>query len=126
MAQNWGRASGRFTGAAFEVLEHGTLRCPAEKILRPQERRKQVDGTIRIVYRARKEDCRNCALARECLGRQASGAHPRRVSAVRKRVAERGGPRTALGHEEAVMVDGRGEPREVLWCDRPGSRIRQA
>jgi hypothetical protein len=90
VAGNWGRASGRFTGQAFEVLENGTLRCPAEKILRPQEHRKQADGTLRVVYRARQEDCRSCGLASNCLGRQASGAHPRRVSAVRKRLVQPG------------------------------------
>ncbi len=85
VARNWGRASGRFAGQAFEILENGTLRCPADKILRPQEQRTEADGTLRIVYRARNEDCRSCAFASDCLGRKASGEHPRRVSAVRKR-----------------------------------------
>jgi hypothetical protein len=125
VAQNWGRASGRFTGAAFAVLEDGMLRCPADKILRPQERRTEADGTLRIVYRARKEDCHSCAFASKCLGRQAAGVHPRRVSAVRKRVAEAGGTRAALVHEEAPMLDERGEPHEMVWRDLPGYRIRQ-
>jgi hypothetical protein len=126
VARDWARASGRFTGEAFTVLEDGTLRCPAEKILRPQERRKEADGTLRIVYRARKEDCRGCALARDCLGRQTSGEHPRRVSAVRQRVVQAGGGKTALIHEEVLKVGKTSETSEVVWCDLPGYRLRHA
>jgi hypothetical protein len=124
VAGNWGRASGRFTGQAFEVLENGTLRCPAEKILRPQEQRKQADGTLRIVYRARQEDCRSCELARKCLGRQASGEHPRRVSAIRKRRIEQGGTSSGLLHEETLKVDVCSAQHVMIWCDLPGYRIR--
>ena len=124
VAGNWGRASGRFTGQAFEVLENGTLRCPAAKILRPQEQRKQADGTLRMVYRARQEDCRSCGLASNCLGRQASGEHPRRVSAVRKRIVERGGMRSGLLHEDTLKVDECSAQHAMFWCDLPGYRIR--
>ena len=124
VAGNWGRASGRFTGQAFEVLNNGTLRCPADKILRPQERRKEADGTLRIVYRAKNEDCRSCVLAKDCLGRQMSGEHPRRVSAVRKRRAEPGGTRAALVHEEATTLGLPFEQHDLVWCDLPGYRIR--
>ncbi len=114
VAGKWGRASGRFTGQVFEVLENGTLRCPAEKILRPQERRKQADGTLRMVYRARQEDCRSCGLASTCLGRQASGEHPRRVSAVRKRRVERGGTKVGLLHADALKVDVRSAQDDLI------------
>ncbi len=124
VARDWARASGRFTGQAFEVLEDGTLRCPAEKILRPQERRKEADGTLRLVYRARKEDCRTCAVAHDCLGRQASGEHPRRVSAVRRRVVQAGGTKAALLHEASPREEGLSEHAEVIWCDLPGYRLR--
>jgi len=126
VAGKWGRASGRFTGEAFEVLDNGTLRCPADKILRPQERRKEADGTLRIVYRAKNEDCRSCVLAKDCLGRQMSGEHPRRVSAVRKRRVEPGGTRAALVHEEATMLAPPSEQHDLVWCDLPGYRIRNA
>ncbi len=124
IARDWGRASGRFTGHAFEVLEDGTLRCPADRILRPQERRTEADGTLRMVYRAKKEDCRSCGLASTCLGRQASGAHPRRVSAVRKRIVEPGGTQAALVHEDVPLHGGDYEPHAVVWCDLPGYRVR--
>jgi hypothetical protein len=81
-------ARGRFTGQEFEILETGTLRCPAEKILRPPERRTLSAGSVRIVFRAKKGDCRSCGLAPACLGRQASGAQPRRMSAVGKRIRQ--------------------------------------
>jgi hypothetical protein len=124
VARNWGRASGRLTGQAFEVLENGTLRCPAGKLLRPQERRKQADGTLRIVYRAKQEDCGSCRLARDCLGRQTSGEHPRRVSAVRKRIAQPGGIQAALVHAEATTLDPPCEEHDVVWRDLAGYRIR--
>ncbi|CAA9398700.1 MAG: hypothetical protein AVDCRST_MAG93-10111 [uncultured Chloroflexia bacterium] len=124
IAGNWGRASGRFSGHAFEVLENGMLRCPAEKLLRPQEHRKQADGTLRVVYRARQEDCRSCALTSKCLGRQASGEHPRRVSTVRKRIVERSGTRSGLLHEDTLTLDVCTAPHEVMWCDLPGYRLR--
>ncbi|MDQ3905807.1 MAG: hypothetical protein M3300_10275, partial [Actinomycetota bacterium] len=44
-----GPASGQFTGQAFVVQQDGTLRCPADKILRLQERRAEADGTLRLV-----------------------------------------------------------------------------
>ncbi len=124
VVRNWGRRIGRFTGQAFEVLENGTLRCPADKILRPQERRTEADGTLRIVYRAKQADCRNCPLALDCLGRQMSGEHPRRVSAVRKRMAVPGGTRAAVIHEDATLVSQNSARQDMIWCDLSGYRIR--
>ncbi|MDP9373750.1 MAG: hypothetical protein M3Q65_15115, partial [Chloroflexota bacterium] len=125
VARDRGRASGRFAGHAFAVREDGTLRCPAGTILRPQERRTEADGSIRIVYRAKKEACRTCAFARECLGPQASGAQPRRVSAVRKRVTQSGGTRAALLHEETTPGECPSNQHELLWLDLPAYRIRR-
>lgn len=125
VAQDWGRASGRFAGHAFAVLEDGTLRCPADTILRPQERRKEADGRIRIVYRAKKEACRACALVRECLGPEASGEQPRRVSAVRRRITRPAGTAAALLHEEATPGEQPSAQHELLWLDLPAYRIRR-
>ncbi|MDP9316956.1 MAG: hypothetical protein M3R24_39890 [Chloroflexota bacterium] len=124
VVRDWGRRIGRFTGQAFEVLENGTLRCPANKILRPQERRTEADGTLRIVYRAKQADCRSCALAPDCLGRQMSGEHPRRVSAVRKRVAAPDGTSAAVIHEAATPVNQTSARPDMIWCDLSGYRIR--
>lgn len=124
LAHDSGRARGRFSGQDFEILENSTLRCPAEKILRPQERRTLSDGSVRILYRAKKADCRGCRLAAACLGRQASGAQPRRVSAVRKRILQ---PLSSQSPRD-VAPPAPAEPpeqRELLWGDVSGHRIRQ-
>ena len=123
LAHDSGRARGRFSGQEFELLENGTLRCPAEKILRPQERRSLADGSVRIVYRAKKADCRGCRLAPACLGRQASGAQPRRVSAVRKRILQ---PVTSQPPCDGAPLAPSQPPsqHELLWGDVSGHRIR--
>jgi hypothetical protein len=125
LAHDSGRARGRYTGQDFEILENGTLRCPAEKILRPQERRTLLDGSVRILYRAKKADCRGCRLAPACLGRQASGAQPRRVSAVRKRILQ---PLSSQSLRDVAPPAPSQPPsqRELLWGDVSGRRIRHA
>ncbi len=124
LAHDSGRARGRYTGQDFAILENGTLRGPAEKILRPQERRTLVDGSVRILYRAKKADCRGCRLAAACLGRQASGAQPRRVSAVRKRILQP--PSSHSPRDVAPPAPSQPpEQRELLWGDVSGRRIRQ-
>jgi hypothetical protein len=124
LAHDSGRARGRFSGQDFAILENGTLRCPAEKILRPQERRTLSDGSVRILYRAKKGDCRSCRLAAACLWRQASGAHPRRVSAVRKRIMQ---PVSSQAPRDVAPPPSQpAEQRELLWGDVSGCRIRQA
>jgi len=125
LAQDSGRARGRFTGQDFAILENGTLRCPAEKILRPQERRTLTDGSVRILYRAKKGDCRSCRLAPECLGRQASGTQPRRVSAVRKRITQ---PVSSQPPDDGAPPTPEPPPEqhELLWGDVSGHRIRHA
>lgn len=124
VARARGRAGGRLAGQAFTVLADGTLRCPAGKTLRPQERRPEADGTLRIVYRARQEDCRACTYAAACLGPHAAGAQPRRVSAVCRRIAEPGGVHAAQLHED-VPADRSHGPAEVVWSDLPAYRIRR-
>jgi hypothetical protein len=123
LAQDSGPARGRLAGQAFAVLEDGTLRCPAEKILRPQERRTLSDGSVRIVYRAKKGDCRSCRLAPECLGRHASGAQPRRVSAIRKRIMQ---PMSSQPPSDGApeAPEQPTEQHELLWGDISGHRIR--
>jgi len=123
LAHDSGRARGRFTGQDFEILENGTLRCPAEKILRPQERRTLVDGSVRILYRAKKGDCRGCRLAAACLGRQASGAQPRRVSAVRKRIMQPVRSQPACDGAPPAPSQPPSQ-HELLWGDVSGHQIR--
>lgn len=70
-------------GQDFVLQPDGTLRCPADHPLYPQERRPERDGTLRVVYAARIGDCRPCPLRERCQWHGASTKHPRRVSAVR-------------------------------------------
>jgi hypothetical protein len=125
LAQDSGPARGRFAGQAFAVLEDGTLRCPAEKILRPQERRTLSDGSVRIVYRAKKGDCRSCHLAPKCLGQHASGAQPRRVSAVRKRLTQPVSSQPPRDGAPAAAPEPPAAQHELMWSDMSGHRIRQ-
>jgi hypothetical protein len=60
----WARASFThgFPGSAFTQQPGGTLRCPANHPLYPQERRRERDGSLRILYAARIGHCRSCPL----------------------------------------------------------------
>ena len=75
---------GIFAGADFQPQSDGTLRCPANRPLYPQERRAEHDGTLRVVYAARISHCRACPLREQCLAHGKDTKHPRRVSAVLK------------------------------------------
>ena len=70
-----------FAGADFALQPDGTLRCPADHPLYPQERRAERDGSVRVLYAARIGHCRSCPLRAQC---QENGttSKPRRVSAV--------------------------------------------
>src|SRR5260370_1067444 len=79
----WARPSfrGGFPGSAFPPQPDGTLRCPANHPLYPQERRPERDGSIRILYAARIGHCRSCLLRARCQESSAT-IKPRRASAV--------------------------------------------
>jgi hypothetical protein len=83
-APAWARTIrvGIFAGADFEPQPDGTLRCPANHPLYPQERRAERDNTVRVVYAARMSDCQACPLGEQCLAHGKESRHPRRVSAV--------------------------------------------
>lgn len=51
-----------FAGSAFRLQADGTLRCPADHPLYPQERRPERDGAFRVLYAARSGHCRGCPL----------------------------------------------------------------
>lgn len=128
-AGEWAKARGRFTGQDFELLADGTLRCPAEKILRPRERRTLPNGDLRILYAAKQADCRACPLAPRCLGSGASGDTPRRVSAYRRLLGHHARPKQAPW-QVATMPDTAddGAPaavHDLHWCDFSGRRLRR-
>ena len=128
LARPWATARGRFAGHDFTPLDDGTLRCPAGKMLRPRERRALPTGDQQVLYSAKEGDCRACPLARQCLGRSGSGAHPRRVSATRKLLGYQVRPRQASWPEPAPdegTASSALEQRDLLWGDRPGRHIRR-
>jgi hypothetical protein len=79
-ATSW--KTGRFTGADFPLQPDGTLRCPAGKPLHPQERRREVDGSLRVVYAASIRHCRPCLLRQQCQWQGNATAKPRQVSVL--------------------------------------------
>jgi hypothetical protein len=56
----------RFSGQDFALQSDGTLRCPADQTLVAHERRREADGSLRVVYAASIRSCRPCALREQC------------------------------------------------------------
>jgi hypothetical protein len=77
-ATSW--KTGRFTGADFPLQPDGTLQCPAGQSLRVQERRREADGSLRVVYAASIRHCRACSLREQCQWNGSTTAKPRQVS----------------------------------------------
>ena len=57
---------GRFSGQDFTLQPDGTLHCPAHQSLVVHERRKEADGSLRLVYAASIRSCRPCPLREQC------------------------------------------------------------
>jgi len=114
----WARPSftGGFPGSAFTPQPDGTLRCPADHPLYPQERRPERDGSLRILYAARISHCRSCPLRAQC---QESGTtiKPRRVSAVLLPLES-----SPPAHDNASAAPSHAP---VLWKDWPRCAIRR-
>jgi hypothetical protein len=54
--------AGRFCGRDFAFQPDGTLHCPAGQKLSAHERRREADGSLRVVYAASIGSCRPCSL----------------------------------------------------------------
>ena len=74
--------TGRFTGADFPLQPDGTLRCPAGQSLLAHERRREADGSLRVVYAASMRSCRPCPLREQCQWNGSKTAKPRQVSVL--------------------------------------------
>ena len=79
-ATSW--KAGRFTGSDFPLQPDGTLRCPAGSTLIPQERRREADGSLRVIYAASIRSCRPCALREQCQWQGSATKKPRQVSVL--------------------------------------------
>jgi hypothetical protein len=73
---------GRFSGQDFPLQPDGTLRCPAGQSLVAHERRREADGSLRVVYAASISSCRPCPLREQCQWNGSATAKPRQVSVL--------------------------------------------
>jgi hypothetical protein len=119
----WARPSftGGFSGSAFSPQPDGTLRCPANHPLYPQERRPERDGSLRILYAARIGHCRSCPLRAQCQESRTT-LKPRRVSAV---LWPLDASRSASSPPQGKAPPGLALA-PVLWRDWPRCGIRRA
>lgn len=74
--------TGCYSGEDFALQPDGTVGCPAGNSLFPQERRRERDGSVRVVYEARIADCRACTSRPLCQWHGQENQHPRRVSVL--------------------------------------------
>jgi hypothetical protein len=74
--------AGRFSGQDFALQPDGTLRCPASQSLVAHERRREADGSLRVVYAASIRSCRPCPLREQCQWNGSTTAQPRQVSVL--------------------------------------------
>jgi hypothetical protein len=72
--------AGRFSGQDFTLQSDGTLRCPANQELRVQEQRREIDGSLRVVYAASIRSCRPCPLREQCQWQGSTTKKPRQGS----------------------------------------------
>jgi hypothetical protein len=79
-ATSW--KAGRFSGQDFPLQPDGTLRCPAGQSLSAHERRREVDGSLRVVYAASIRHCRPCPLREQCQWQGGATKKPRQVSVL--------------------------------------------
>src|SRR6266568_2374288 len=66
----------RFSGQDFVLQPDGTLRCPAGQSLVAHERRREADGSLRVVYAASIRSCRPCPLRDQCQWQGSATAKP--------------------------------------------------
>lgn len=108
---------GGFPAELFQPRPDGTLRCPADQPLYPQERRPERNGSLRVVYAARIAHCRACDLREQCQGYGVETRKPRRVSAVLWPLETQLTPPVKLPAAAADLA--------LLWRDWPRSRLRR-
>jgi len=79
-ASSW--KTGHFSGQDFPLQPDGTLRCPAGQKLVAQERRREANGSLRVVYAASMRSCRPCPLREQCQWNGSETHKPRQVSVL--------------------------------------------
>src|SRR5439155_17617984 len=83
-AQGYGKPSvalpwkaGRFSGQDFTLQPDGALSCPSGQSLVAHERRREADGSLRVVYAASIRSCRPCLLREQCQWQGSATKKPR-------------------------------------------------
>jgi hypothetical protein len=104
--------------AEFSLQPDGTLLCPADHPLYPQERRPERDGSVRVLYAARIGHCRRCPLRAQCQ-ENSTTSKPRRVSAVFWPLTSTTSPPDQPLPEQPVPS------RPVLWGDWERCHLRR-
>ena len=113
-----------FAGADFSLQADGTLRCPADHPLYAQERRREQNGSLRVLYAARLCHCRPCPLRAQCQENGTTTIKPRRVSAVfRPRSSTAFAPDKPAPNEPPPDEPALSHP--VLWADWERCQIRR-
>ncbi|HEU5378522.1 MAG TPA: hypothetical protein VFV38_24130 [Ktedonobacteraceae bacterium] len=74
--------SGRFSGGDFTIQPDGTLHGPANQELHVQEQRREIDGSLRVVYAASIRSCRPCPKREQCQWNGNATHKPRQVSVL--------------------------------------------
>jgi hypothetical protein len=74
--------AGRFSGQDFTLQPDGTLHCPADQQLVAHERRREADGSLRVVYGASIRSCHPRPLRGQCQWNGGATAKLRQVSVV--------------------------------------------
>jgi len=74
--------AGCFSGQDFLLQPDGTLRCPSGQSLVAHERRREADGSLRVVYAASIRSCRPCPVREQCQWQGRATAKPRQVSVL--------------------------------------------
>jgi hypothetical protein len=80
VASSW--KAERFSGRDFALQPDGTLCCPANQKLIAHERRREADGSLRVVYAASIRSCRHCSLREQCQWQGKATMKPRQVSVL--------------------------------------------
>lgn len=116
----WARPAqmGGFPGEAFHPQPDGSLCCPADQPLYPQERRPEGNGSLRVLYAARIARCRACTLRAPCQGSGVETRKPRRVSAVLWPLDPQPTPPSFRPASTPAGLP-------LLWRDWPRSRLRR-
>ena len=110
----------RFSGQDFVLQSDGTLRCPANQPLVAHERRREADGSLRVVYGASIRSCRPCPLREQCQWNGGATAKPRQVSVLLHPVVVGSAPLHRPGLESEGSSAGLLSPPSPPACRDPG------